>query len=480
MKTDWTMKKIGVSAGLVLLLISIFALPVFADIDLGSFTAKVDTSVGTNPTDVAIGDLDGDGKLDVAVSNFNSDTVSVLLNTSIPGTISFSATIVNLAVTGPRGIVIGDLDGDGKRDLVVANYGTGSGGGGGSGTTISAFLNTSSVGSISFTSAGTFAAGGGALLLALGDIDGDGKSDLAVSNWGVLGAGTTVSLLRNTSTSGSIAFAAATTVTTNQGPIGVALGDIDGDGKRDLAVANEGDQTGSGNTFSVFLNTSTIGTISFGSINNFTTGAGPWDIALADLDGDSSHLLDVAVTNYGGNGVGSTVSVFRNTSTSGSVSFAAVSGSPFTTGTGPLRIVVGDVDQDGKLEIITSNFQGGSGSTISVLRNTSTSGSIAFAAKVDFTTGGGPRGLAFGDIDAPTRRDVVVANAGSGGSGTTFSVLRNTNSSPTAVGLTSFTGEARAFDWFEPAASFAENALVILGALMLFAVGWFALRDKRR
>jgi len=371
---------------------------------------KVDFAGGSNPYSIAIGDLDGDGKPDLAVVNQGANTVSVFRNTSASGSItatSFAAKVDFATGSYPVSVVIGDFDGDGKPDLAVANY---------LGSTVSILRNTSSSGSItvaSFAAHVDFATGKNPYSIAAGDIDGDGKPDLALADQG----GNTVSVLRNTSTSGSIttaSFAARVDLTTGNYPLGVAIGDLDGDGKPDLAVVN-----GNSGTVSVFRNISSSGSIkanSFAARVDFATGSFPYSIAIGDLDGDGKP--DLAVANY----YDATVSVLRNTSTTGSItasSFAAQV--DFATGTEPNRVAIGDLDGDGKPELaVTSNFN----STVSVFHNNASSGSItaaSFAARVDFATGNGPESVAIGDLDGDGMPDLAVVSYNDN----KVSVLRN-------------------------------------------------------
>jgi len=258
-----------------------------------SYAAKVDLPTGIRPQSVSIGDLDGDGKADLALANLNSNTVSVFRNTGSTGSISFAAKVDFATGTAPRSVSIGDLDGDGKADLAVANA---------SSNTVSVFRNTSSgAGSISYAAKVDFATGTAPRSVSIGDLDGDGKADLAVTNQ----SSNTVSVFRNTGSAGSInlsSFAAKVDFTTGTSPISVSIGDLDGDGKADLAVANF-----DSDNVSIFRNTSSVGIISYAPKVDFTTGGRPYSVSIGDLDGDGK--ADLAIVNI----ISGTLSIFRNT-----------------------------------------------------------------------------------------------------------------------------------------------------------------------
>ena len=82
------------------------------------FNTRIDYPAGERPSSVAIGDLDGDGDLDLAVANWYSDNVSVLLGN---GDGTFQSAVNYGAGEYPSSVAIGDLDGDGDLDLAVAN-----------------------------------------------------------------------------------------------------------------------------------------------------------------------------------------------------------------------------------------------------------------------------------------------------------------------------------------------------------------------
>src|SRR5207248_1751924 len=122
-----------------------------------------------------------------------------------------------------------------------------------------------------FSPATNFAVGTNPQSVAIGDFNGDGKSDLAVANTG----SNTVSILLGTGTG---AFGPATNFTVGTNPRSVAIGDFNGDGKSDLAVTNNGS-----NNVSILLGT---GTGTFGSATNFTVATSPYSASIGDFNGD--------------------------------------------------------------------------------------------------------------------------------------------------------------------------------------------------
>jgi len=247
---------LNISTGLIAQSVQFFN-PTFSPnkgtISSSDILSKVDFSTGSSPRSVAIGDLDGDGKVDLVTANsLNGPNISVLRNTSTIGNISFSAKIDITTSAQPNKVEIADIDGDGKLDVIIANQLS---------TTISILRNTSTVGTISFGSILDFsiasAYSNAEPELAIADINGDSKLDIIAIN---TSGSSTFSILRNTSSSSLISFATSIDFNTGAGPSSLSISDFDGDGKVDVAVTN----SGSGN-ISILRNTSTINTISLAS-----------------------------------------------------------------------------------------------------------------------------------------------------------------------------------------------------------------------
>ncbi|MEK6284843.1 MAG: VCBS repeat-containing protein, partial [Acidobacteriota bacterium] len=147
---------------------------------------------------------------------------------------------------------------------------------------------------VSFGAKTDFGTGDSPRSVAVGDFNGDGTLDLAVAN----ANSATVSILLGTGTG---SFGVKTDFGTGNNPLSVAVGDFNGNGKLDLAVTNI-----NSNTVSILLGT---GTGSFGAKTDFGTGFGPFSVAVGDFNGDGA--LDLAVANY----YSDTVSILLGTGT---------------------------------------------------------------------------------------------------------------------------------------------------------------------
>lgn len=248
----------------------------------GGFAAAIPFSVGEgfqSPYAVALGDANGDGRLDVATVNTNleNEGISVLLGDGAGGL--GAATIHRVGpepYNSPQGILMSDVTGDGRADIVTANIGTSS---------LSLLVGDGSGG---FAPAQSLTAGAGPVMVAAGDVDGDGRIDIISLDH----TGQSVSVLRG---AGNGAFAAAQTYaiypesgfSSSPWPWGLAVADVDGDGRVDIATANT-----QNDTVSVLTND---GTGAFPRYFNFGAGARPGAVAVADIDGDGR--ADVITAN---------------------------------------------------------------------------------------------------------------------------------------------------------------------------------------
>ena len=203
----------------------------------------------------------------------------------------------------PYGIALGDLNNDGRGDMVAELINTGQ---------ITVFLNTGPnrctgpycpVGP-GFAEA-SYAAGGALPSLALGDLNSDGRPDIAVTSVGSACSGpfcpppspTGLEVLLN---NGDGTFGAAGNLAPGTRPADVALGDLNGDGKNDLVVVNPDTDTVSV-LFSNDDASVTVPTEIFNAPVDFTAGDGPSSVAIGDVNGDGR--LDLAVANMGSNNV---------------------------------------------------------------------------------------------------------------------------------------------------------------------------------
>ena len=287
-----------------------------------------------NEGDVTYADFDGDGKLDLVSCRYrpSNDYVAIARNNSTAGALSFSTSTISTGGRWARWLCLGDFDVDGKIDVVVSTW---SGGG-------VVLRNQSTSGSISFAALQVLGILGPENLVQTADLDADGKTDLIYREWGT----STIKVRLNTSSgAGSFSFGAEQVMsvnTVNGGTGTFSIADMDGDSKLDLIVP-----TGDG--ISVLLNTSTTGSLSFAAYQNTYMGSGlAGHTSVGDLDGDGKN--DVAfIPDDGYN-----CYVVRNVSSGvGSVSFNSyINLNPIAN----LRqytkdLQIGDFDGDGDNDI---------------------------------------------------------------------------------------------------------------------------------
>jgi hypothetical protein len=366
---------------------------------LGSTSLHADTffrqlhsydSGGFDTASVAIGDLNGDGKADIALANRcgsatcggSGGSVSVLLGNG-DGTFQTALTYAFPAVS----IAIGDVNGDGKPDLAA----TGENG-------VAIFLGN---GDGTFQAVHVYDSGGtGATGLALADVNKDGKLDLVVGSVCLAvvcgGRGVVSVLLGNgdgtfqdprTYDSGGVGVGSYP----GQGPR-VAVQDLNGDGKADIAVSNPDGNIG------VLLGK---GDGTFRATRVFNAGGGASAIVVADVNKDGKPDLVVANWCCGG-GVGVLLG-------NGNGTFQTVHNYD-SGGWNANSIVVEDANRDGQPDILVTNTQANGalrGAVGLLLGN----GDGTFQATQLYNSGGQlTTSIAIADINGDSKTDMVVAN----------------------------------------------------------------------
>jgi hypothetical protein len=344
---------------------------------LGGFTSPstAEIAVGTSPVSVALGDFNGDTKLDFITANRDSNNVSIRLGDGLGGFTSPSTAEIAVG-SGPYSVALGDVNGDSKLDFLTANYNS---------NNVSIRLGDG-LGSFTSPTTAEIAVGTSPYLVALGDVNGDSKLDFLTANYG----SSNVSIRLGDGFGG---FTSPTTaeIVVGSGPYSVALGDVNGDSKLDFVTANL-----NASSVSIRLGDG-LGGFTSPSTAEIAVGTTPVSVALGDVNGDSK--LDFLTANLNS----SNVSIRLGDGLGG---FTSPTTPQVAVGTNPAFIALGDVNGDSKLDFLTANYNS---SSVSIRLGDGLGGFTSpSAAEIAVSTG--PYSVALGDVNGDSKLDFVTTN----------------------------------------------------------------------
>jgi len=344
-------------------------------------------TAGTSPQRNVAADFNGDGIMDLAAADGPNNRVLVMLG---KGDGTFQTAVPYQVGTTPSSLISADFDNDNKLDIAVADS---DGGiyvlqGNGDGT-----FHVDPIISV---------AGSGPWDLAVGDFNGDGKLDLACVNQ----TSNTVSIFLgngNATFNGEGFFQPPATIATNPGPSQIAVGDFNGDGILDLAVANFGGFMG--DTVSVFIGK---GNGTFQPKVDYSTNLAPLSVVTADFNGDGK--LDLAVAASCGSsspcGRPGVVSILLG---NGDGTFQ--NHTDYPAGWFPYTVIAGDFNGDGKLDVAVTDLDS---NQVTIL---SGAGDGTFQNLGALSTTASPVGLLAADFNRDGNMDFAV------GTGSNINIL---------------------------------------------------------
>lgn len=336
---------------------------------VGSAQAQVDSSFafdapavfagGTLPWMLASGDLDGDGRSDIVVANAlgaGGTGLSLYLNRSAPGgRAEFAGPIGIDGGLLPEAVAVADMDADGIDDLVVATVGA---------SPLTGrvhVLRNSGGGEPVFTDAGSFATGPVPQAVVVADMNTDGRPDIVTGNAATLGAAS-VTIGLATGEPGVVAFGTPIDLAGGALTEGLAVGDLNADGTPDVVTAEVG-----GFDLRVWMSAGAAAEVVFHAPVSYYPGLSPGGVTIEDVTGDEvpDIVCGCALDPLGINGV----PVMVNHTAAGAA-VGAFDVRPFDAGAmGTQGVVAVDLDGDGRKDLATANFLSLPNQAVSVLRN---------------------------------------------------------------------------------------------------------------